>query len=204
MQRGLVGGLDFDDVARASRGVVEDVLVALDDVEIVVRDVLHVEAPAGVAAGAEGVVDHVADAGDAHGAETVEGFGAQRKKFVGPEEVGLFGLGDAEEIAIDAVDGGAGGEAMGDLADEGTSRQVVEGVEGDDVMSEALKCPEAIEGGFLGREAGGVQNLHRMLRFLCDCLDDSDRGASNKIRGFFALLRMTTPFFIPYFSLHKS
>src|SRR5206468_4168939 len=53
VQRRLVGGLDFDDVARASGGVVEDVLIALDDVEIVVRDVLHVETPAGIAAGAE-------------------------------------------------------------------------------------------------------------------------------------------------------
>jgi len=119
-------------------------------VEIVVRDVLHVETPAGVAARAEGVVDHVADSGDVQGAHAVEGFGAHGKKLVGPEEVGLFGFSDAEQIAIEAVDGGAGGEAMGDLADEGTSRQIVEGVEGDDVMAEALKCPEAIEGGFLG------------------------------------------------------
>ena len=64
---------------------------------------------------------------------------------------------------------------MRDFADEGTSRQIVEGVEGDDVMAEAFQCPEAIEGGFLGGEAGGVQNLHRVLRFLC--AEDSDRGA---------------------------
>jgi hypothetical protein len=57
---------------------------------------------------------------------------------------------------------------MGDLADDGISRQIVEGIEGDDVMAEAFECPEAIEGGFLGREAGGIQNLHRMLGFpLC-------------------------------------
>jgi hypothetical protein len=59
---------------------------------------------------------------------------------------------------------------MGDLADEGTSRQIIEGVERDDVVAESLKCPEAIEGGFLGREAGGIQNLHRILRFLYGCL----------------------------------
>jgi hypothetical protein len=51
---------------------------------------------------------------------------------------------------------------MGDFTDERTPRQIVEGVEGDDLMAEALKCPEAIEGGFFWREAGGVQNLHRM------------------------------------------
>ena len=115
----LVGGLDLDDVACAARGVVEDVLVALDDVKVVVGDVLHVETPAGVAASAEGVVDHVADGGDAHRAEAVEGAGAHREELVGPEEVGLFALGDAEEVAVEAGDGRAGGEAMGDLADEG-------------------------------------------------------------------------------------
>jgi len=117
----------------------------------------------------------------------VEGFGPHRKKLVGPEEVRLFGFSDAEQIAIEAVDGGAGGEAMSDLSDEGTSRQIVEGVEGDDVVAESLKCPEAIEGGFLGGKAGGVQNLHRILRFLYVCPDNSDRGASNKMRGFFPI-----------------
>jgi hypothetical protein len=65
-----------------------------------------------------------------------------------------------EQVAVEAVDGGAGGEAMSDFADEGTSRQIVEGVEGDDVVAETLQSPEAIEGGFLGGEAGGIQNLH--------------------------------------------
>ena len=65
-----------------------------DDVEIEVGDVLHVEAPAGILAGAEGVVDHVADGRDAERAEAVEGAGAQPEDFIGPEEVGLFGLGD--------------------------------------------------------------------------------------------------------------
>ena len=42
-------------------------------------DVLHVETPAGVAARAEGVVDHVADCGYPHGAETVNGSRTHRK-----------------------------------------------------------------------------------------------------------------------------
>jgi hypothetical protein len=55
---------------------------------------------------------------------------------------------------------------MGDLADERISRQIIEGVEGNHLMAETLKCPESIEGRFLEREAGGVQDLHGVLRFL--------------------------------------
>jgi hypothetical protein len=113
-------------------------------VEIVVGYVFHVETPTGVSTGAEGVVDHVTDAGNAQRSQAIEGFGAHRKKFVGPEEVGLFGFGDAEEIAIEAVYRGAGGEAMSDFPDKRTSREIVEGVEGDDMVAKAFKCPEAI------------------------------------------------------------
>ncbi len=111
MEGGLVGGLDLDDVTGSARGVVEDVLVALDDVEIVVRDVLHVETPAGIAAGAEGVVDHVADGGDAHGAQAVERAGAHGRGACRPRRGRAFRCGDAEEIAVEAIDGWAGGEA---------------------------------------------------------------------------------------------
>jgi len=152
--------VDLDDVAGAVAAVVGDVAVALDDVEIVVGDVLHVEAPAWVAAGAEGVVDHVADGGNVHGAEAVESAGAHPEELVGPEEVGLFAFGDSEEVAVEVVDGGAGGEAEDDLADEGVGGVVLVGVERDDLMAEALQRPEAVEGRIVGREARGVQNLH--------------------------------------------
>ncbi len=146
MDGGLVGGLDLDDVAGAAGAVVGDVAVSLDDVEVVVGDVLHVEAPAGVLTGAEGVVDHVADGGDAHGAEAIEGAGLHREELVGPEEIGFFALGDVDEVAVETIDGRTGGEAKDDLADEWVGRQVLVGVEGNDLVAETLQSPEAVEG----------------------------------------------------------
>ena len=108
MQRRLIGGLNLDDIACASRGVVENVFVALNHVQIVVGNVLHVETPAGVAAGAEGIVDHVTDAGDAQGVKMTECPGAHGEEFIGPEEIWSLGLGDLQKVAIETIDGGAG------------------------------------------------------------------------------------------------
>ena len=160
VQRGFVGRLDLDDVACPAGGVVEDVLVALYDVEIVVRNVLHVEPPAGVATRAKRVVDHIAHGSDIHGAQAVESGRSHVEELVGPDEVGLYFCGDAEEFAIETGYGGTGGETKRDLANQAIARQVVEGVEGDDLMTEPLECPEAVEGRFLGGKACGVQNLH--------------------------------------------
>ena len=165
MQRRFVGGLDLDDVACAARDVVVDVFVALDDMQIVVGNVLHVETPAGIAAGAEGVVNHIANGGNAQLAHAIQGAGMEEEQLVSPEEVGSFSRGYAEEIAIEPGDGGTCREPKGGLADQWVSGQIIEGVEGDDLMTEAFKRPESIEGGFFEREAGGVQNLHGVTAF---------------------------------------
>jgi hypothetical protein len=138
VQGGFVGGLDLEDVASAAATVLRDVFVALDDVEVVVGDALPVEAPAGVATGAEGVVDHIADGGDAEGAETVEGSGTDPEELVAQDDVGLFGLGEVKEIAVEAAYTGAGDEAYYDAADEAAGRLVVEDVEGDDGVAETF------------------------------------------------------------------
>ena len=173
MQGRLVGGLDLDDVACAAGGVVEDVFVALDYVEVVVGDGLHVETPAGVAASAEGVVDHVADGGDAHLAHAVEGAGTHGEELVGPEEVGLFRLCDLKQVAVEPGDGRAGGEAVGDFVDDGVRGVVVEGVQGNDLVAETLQGPEAIEGRVVEREGRGVQDLH-LNRCLRRCLREAE------------------------------
>jgi len=143
---GLVGGLDLDDVAGSVVAIVGDIFVALDDVEIVVGDVFHVETPAGILAGAEGVVDHVANSGDSHGSHAIECGRAHPEELVCPEEIGFFGFGDAEEIAVETADSGTCGKAEDDLAEEWVVRQVLVSVEGDDLMAEPLQCPEAVEG----------------------------------------------------------
>src|SRR6185312_10579789 len=115
---GFVGSLNLDDVACAARGVVEDVLVALDDVQVVVGDVLHVEAPARVLARAEGVVDHVADGDDAHRTQTVQSLRAYPQEFVGPEKSWFFLLRRAEEIAVETVNGRTSRDTMDNLTEE--------------------------------------------------------------------------------------
>lgn len=145
MQGWFVGGLDFDDVTGSSGGVVEDVFIALGYMEIVVRDGLHVEAPAGIAAGAEGIVDHVAYGCDSHVAHAVEGTGTDGEELVGPEEIGLFGPCDSEQIAVETADGGTHGKAEGDLIDRRVWGIVVEGVEGNDLMAKTFQSPGSIE-----------------------------------------------------------
>jgi hypothetical protein len=114
-------------------------------VQVVVRNVLHVEPPAWVLTGAERIVDHVTDGGDARGAETVECLRPHPEEFVGPQQIGLFALGNLDEIAVEAIHTGADGETMGDLADQGVARLVAVRVERDDLMAEPLQRPEAIE-----------------------------------------------------------
>ena len=160
VQGRLVGSLDFDDIACAAGGVIEDVLVALGDVQIVMGDGFHVEAPAGIAARAKGVVDHVADGSDAEGAHAIEGAGTHGEKLVGPEDVGFFSFGDADEITVKARDRWTSGETKGDLVEDGIGGVVVKGVEGDDLMAETLQCPGTIEAGVVRRDGGGVENLH--------------------------------------------
>jgi hypothetical protein len=150
VQRRLIGCLNLDDVASAARGIVQDIFVALDDVQIVVRDVLHVKPPAGVSSRAKRVVDHVADGDDAHGAHAVQGLGAHPQKFVRPQQVGSFSLGNLDEVAVETIHPGAGDQTMGDLADKRITRDISIGVEGDNLMPEPLQGPEAIERGVVG------------------------------------------------------
>ena len=145
VQGRFVRGLHFDHVAAAARGVIEDVLVALDDVQIVMGNRLHIKAPTGVLARTEGVIDHVADGGNAEGAHLVDGFGAHPKQLVGPEDVGFFGLRDSEQIAVKAVDGRSGGEAVRDLVDDWICGQVVEKVEWNDLVPKTLERPKSIQ-----------------------------------------------------------
>ncbi len=145
MDGGLVGGLNLDDVTGSALAIVEDVFVALDDVQIVVGDVLHVEAPAGVAARAEGVVDHVADGSDAHPAQGGEHGGLGPEDLVGPEEIGLFACGDVEQIAVEAIYGWAGSDAVSDGAEKLIGGRVVQGIEANDGVAEPFEGPETIE-----------------------------------------------------------
>src|SRR5580698_2217015 len=78
----LVGRLNLEDVAGAMLPVLDDILVPLHDVEVEVSEAFLVEAPAGVAANAEDVVDHVADADDAHAAQFHESLGMEREQLV--------------------------------------------------------------------------------------------------------------------------
>ncbi len=94
---GLVGGLDLEDVAGSVVAVLDDILVALDDVEVEVSEIVFVEAPAWVTAHTKDVVDHVADADDAHAAQLDEGLGLEREELVGPEDVWAFAFGDSED-----------------------------------------------------------------------------------------------------------
>jgi hypothetical protein len=118
VQRRLIGCLNLDDVASAARRIIQDIFVALDDVQIVIRDVLHVKPPAGVWSRAERVVDHVADGDDAHIAHAVKGLGAHPQKFVGPQQVGPFSLCNLDEIAVETIYTSSGDQTMGDLADK--------------------------------------------------------------------------------------
>jgi hypothetical protein len=61
---------------------------------------------------------------------------------------------------------GRNGQTVGKLAYEAVAGFVVKGIEGDDMVSQTFQGPEAIEGGIVRGEAGSVQNLHAILRFL--------------------------------------
>ena len=145
MQSGLVRSLDLDDVTRSPRGVVKDVLVALDHVQVVVRYGLHVKPPAGVATGTKGVVDHIADSGDSQVAHTIDRAWAHGENFVIPKKVRLFCLGNSNQVAVDTVDGWTGGESKNNFADNGVRGFVVKRVERDDLMAETLQSPETIK-----------------------------------------------------------
>lgn len=163
MERGFVGGLDLDDVASAMFTIFEDIFVALDDVQIVERDGLAVEAKSWVLTRAKEVVDHIADGGDAHGTKAVEGAGLHPKEFVGPDEIGLLCLGYFEKVAVEAVYARAGTEPVDDLADEGVAGLIVKGVEGDDGVAEPLQRPETVERGIIKRQTCCVKNFHRVF-----------------------------------------
>jgi hypothetical protein len=50
-----------------------------------------------------------------------------------------------KKVLIEAINGGASRQTMRDLSDQRIARQVVEGVERDHLVAEALECPETIE-----------------------------------------------------------
>ena len=149
----LVRGLNFKDVASAVLSVFDDIFIALDGMQIEVRKVLLVEPPAGIAAHAKDVVDHVADADDAHAAELLERAGLKRKQFVGPEDVGTLTFSDCEDVAIETADTRAELRTIDELAQERLRMLVIEGVQRNDLVSLTLERPEPIERRVVGREA---------------------------------------------------
>src|SRR6185437_13029320 len=118
VDRGLVGGLNLEDIACAVLAVFDDVLVPLHDVEVEVSEIFFVEAPAGIAAHAKDVVDHVAGADNAHAAQPGQSVRLEREQLVGPEDVGALALRDCEDGAIEACDPRADLCAMNDLSQD--------------------------------------------------------------------------------------
>jgi len=176
---GLVGSLYLDDIAGSAAAIVGDILVALNDVKIVVRDVFHVETPAGILACAEGIVDHITNSGDSHGSHAIECGGAHPEELISPEEIGLFGCGDTEEIAVETADRGTCGKTEDDLVEERVVGHVLVRIEGDEQMAEPLQCPEAIERRVVRGETCSVKNLHSSL-IIAEASQKQQRQSSSK------------------------
>ena len=71
-----------------------------------------------------------------------------------------YGTGLIQSAGLHYGNGGTGGEAEGQLMENGIGGVVVERVELNDLMAETLQCPGAIEAGVVGRDGRGVENLH--------------------------------------------
>ena len=160
MNRRLVAKENLHDVACAALAVVFEALVALGDVEIELGDAGDVAAPAGVAARAEGVVDHVADGLDAHAPHGFERLWSEEQGLVGPQKMGLLSFRKREKVTVEARCVGSAGGSEGERVQEIVLRAIRESVQLKDSFSGAAERPKAIQAGAAGGQAGGVENLH--------------------------------------------
>jgi hypothetical protein len=159
----LIRSLDLDDVPRPPAPVVTNILIPLDNMKIVVRNVLHVEPPARIPTRTEGIVDHVTDGSDTEGTQTIKRSRTHREKLVCPKDIGLLLLRQPKDVTIDAVDRRAGSKSKSDLAKYRIARLIIVIVQRDYVMAETLQRPQAIERGVIYGEARSIENLHPAL-----------------------------------------
>ena len=140
LRRGKVDGgferrLNLDYVARTGGKVIPHVRITLGTVQVVVRNRLHIESPAGVPSRTEEVVDHVRHRANAHRTKSVQRCRLHPQGLIRPQHLRLFRACSGEHVAVEARHLRSGNKAKLHASQQRLLRPVVVLVQRDDLVS---------------------------------------------------------------------